>query len=111
LLEDPRLDLRVADGAQQDRLVAAQLVEHAVGQHLAGAHVALAAEIVADLLDLELEPPRGGLYDLLGLGNDLGARAVARQNGDAIRLHGTDRISGSWRGYQVVHAQADRGAV
>ena len=37
-----------ADRAEQDRVEAAQLFEHRVGQHLAGAQVARAAEVVVD---------------------------------------------------------------
>ena len=41
-----------ADGAEQDRVVLADLVEHGVGQHLAGGEVALGAEVVAGRLEL-----------------------------------------------------------
>ena len=39
-LQDPRRDARVADGAEQDRVVPAQLLEDAVGQDLTGRVVA-----------------------------------------------------------------------
>ena len=42
----PGCDVRVADRAEEDRVEAAQLVEDGVGQDLAGAQVALAAEVV-----------------------------------------------------------------
>ena len=63
-LEDARRQVRVArlaaDRAEQDRVVAADLVEHGVGQHLAGGEVALGAEVVAGLLELHAggAPPR-----------------------------------------------------
>ena len=51
-----------ADRPQQDRVVPADLVEHGVGQHLAGGEVALGAQVVAGRLDLDARrerPPRG----------------------------------------------------
>ena len=55
-LEDARRQVRVAGlaahGAEEDRVVLADLVEHGVGQHLAGREVALGAEVVAGGLEL-----------------------------------------------------------
>ena len=48
LFENAGLDLRMADGAEEDRLELAQFVHRAVGQHFAGLEVTLAAEIVVD---------------------------------------------------------------
>ena len=45
---------RVADRAEQDRVVAAQLVEHRVGQRLAGRVPAPGAEVVLGGLELDV---------------------------------------------------------
>ena len=45
-LEDARRHARVADRAEQDRVVLAQLLEHRVGQQLAGALPARGAQVV-----------------------------------------------------------------
>ena len=62
-----------ADRAEQQRVEAAPLVEHVVGQDRAVPQVAGAAEVVVD--GVELDARRGD--DLEGLGDDLGADAVA----------------------------------
>ena len=56
-LEHAGRHLGRADRAEQDRVEAAQLVEHGVGQHLAGREVAPAAEVVVDGVELA-RPPR-----------------------------------------------------
>ena len=43
----------MADGAEQDGRELAQLRHHAVRQHLAGAQVAVAAEVVVRVVELE----------------------------------------------------------
>ena len=53
-LEDAAGHARVADGAEQDRVVAAQLVEHRVGQGLAGRVPAPGAEVVLGGLELDV---------------------------------------------------------
>src|SRR6478609_1192839 len=42
---------RITDGTEQDRVVTAQLVDHGVGQHLAGRVVATRTKVIARLVD------------------------------------------------------------
>ena len=84
-LEDAGRQVRVAglaaDRAEQDRVVPADLVEHRVGEHLAGGEVALGAEVVAGRS--RPSPGRGrGLEDLERLGGDLRADAVTGDYGE-----------------------------
>ena len=53
LLQDARADLRVADGAQEDRLELPQFGDDRLGQGLAGLEVALAAEVVSGVVEFE----------------------------------------------------------
>ena len=95
-LEDAGRQVRVAglaaDRAEQDRVVLADLREHRVGQHLAGREVALRAEVVAGLLELDAVR-RGRLEHLERLGGDLGSDPVA---GDDAR--GSDGVASCGRG-------------
>ena len=45
LLEDARLHVGVADGAEQDRVEFAEIVQHRIGERLTGSQVPLAAEL------------------------------------------------------------------
>ena len=71
----------------------ADLVEHGVGQHLAGGEVALGAEVVAGLL--ELHPAARRLEDLERLGGHLGPDAVAADHGHPDRAWSCERGVGS----------------
>ena len=71
----------IADGAQQDRVVAAQLLDDGVGQQLAGRVVAAGAEVVLGRLHVEVGGRRDRGEDLDGLRDDLGADAVAGDEG------------------------------
>ena len=51
-LDDPRRHLGRADGAEQDGVEAAQLLQRLVGQDLAVAQVAVAAEVELDGVEL-----------------------------------------------------------
>ena len=82
-LEHARRHGRVADGAEQDRVVAGQLGEHRVGQHLAGAVVAGGAEVVLGRLDAG----QHGVEDLEALRHHLGADAVAGDHRDPRHRH------------------------
>jgi Arc/MetJ-type ribon-helix-helix transcriptional regulator len=79
-LEDAAGYARVADGPEQDGVVLAQLVEHAVGQRLAGRVPASRAEVVRRLLDLDLGRVECRVEDLEALRDDLGPDAVARDD-------------------------------
>ena len=69
-----------ADRAEQDRVVAAQLVEHRVGQDVAGREVAAAAEVVVG----RVERDAGGAHDLQRLGGHFGPDAVAADDPDPV---------------------------
>ena len=75
-LEDATRDARVADRAEQDDVVAAQLVEDAVGQRLTGGVPARRAEVVCRRAHLGAAAGGHGLEDLEPLGHDLGTDPV-----------------------------------
>jgi hypothetical protein len=72
---------RIADGAQQDRVVRAQFVNHAVGQSLTRRVIALRTKVVLGLLDAW----QHDVEHLEGLGDDLGTDAVAGDDGEPQR--------------------------
>ena len=101
-LEDARRDARVADGAEQDRVVAAELLEHGVRQHLTGGVVAPGPEVVVLGLDLGARRGEGRLEHLEALGDHLGADAVPGDHCESdaghpsrVRLRLTPRHSAS----------------
>ncbi len=69
-----------SDRAEQDRVVAAELLERLVGEHLAGCEVAAAAEVVVGRVERD---PRGA-HDLERLRGHLGADAVAADDPDPV---------------------------
>ncbi len=69
-----------ADGAEQDGIGRPQLVEHAVGQDVAGADVAVGPEVVVGGVDGDT----GGAHHLEGLGHHLGADAVTSDHCDPV---------------------------
>ena len=71
---------RVADRAEQDRIMPAQFVEHGVGQNLAGGVPAPGPEVVTRLLDHDIGGRRA--QHLKGLGHDFGAYPVAADHGE-----------------------------
>ena len=79
---------RVADGAEQDRVVAAQLVEHAVRQRLAGGVPAARAEVVLGGLELDAGGAGDRVEDAHALGDDLRPDAVAGDQRQAQRAGG-----------------------
>ena len=78
-----------ADGAEQDGVGPPQLVEHAVGQDLAGADVAIGSEVVVG----GLEGDTGGAHHLEGLGHHLGADAVPSDHCDPVSGHAVVPLS------------------
>jgi hypothetical protein len=82
-LEDAARHARVADRAEQDRVVSLDLLEHRVGKRLPGAVPAPCAEVVTGLVDAD--PGAGGAgrgaEHLECLGGHLGADAVAAHDG------------------------------
>ena len=86
-LERPRGDGRGADrrahGAEEDGVLSAQLGEHRVREHLAGAHVAVGAEVV--LVGVEGHPGRADHLDRLG--HHFGTDAVPPDQANPVRAH------------------------
>ena len=80
-LDDPGRHRRRADRAEEDGVERAQLVERGVGEDLAVAEVAVAAEVEVDRVDGDARR----LDDLDRLGGDLGPDAVTPDDGDAMR--------------------------
>ena len=79
-LEDARRHLRGADGPQEDGVDVAQLVEDGVGQDLARAQVAVAAEVVVDGVEVDAGRPHDGQ----GLGHDLRTDPVTTDDSDVV---------------------------
>ena len=77
-LQHPRRYRRVADRAEQDRVVRGQLGQHRVGQHLAGPVVPRGAQVVRGRLD----PGQYRVQDLQALRHHLGADAVPGHDRD-----------------------------
>ena len=84
-LEHAARHARVADRTEQDRVVAAQLLEHRVGQRLPGGVPAAGAEVVLGRGELRAALAGDRLEDLEALGDHLGADAVTADDGDASR--------------------------
>ncbi len=74
-LQDTGRDARVADGAEQDRVVGLELLQHTVREGLPGAVVAAGAEVVLGRLHLDVRG-EGGAEDLEAFGHHFLADAV-----------------------------------
>ena len=98
-LEHAARHARVADGAEQDGVVAPQLLEHRVGQGLAGRVPAPGAEVVLGGVHLGPALRRHRGEDLEPLGNDLRADAVAADDGDVEGV----LLAGGGRSARVSH--------
>ena len=64
----------------------AEFLDGGIRQRFARLQVALAAEIVGGVIQLEAELPGGGAKDLDGLAGDFGAGPVAGNQSDGIGL-------------------------
>ena len=80
--EDAGRHVGVADGAEEDRVELAELVEAVGGQRFAGFEVAVAAPVEVLSLEREVFELGDGLEDLDAFGGDFGAGAVAADDGD-----------------------------
>ncbi len=87
LFQDARLHVGMADGAEQDGRELPQFRQHAVRQRLAGAQIALAAQVVVRVVQLELELLRGDFEDLDRLADDFRACAVAAHDCNVVAFH------------------------
>ena len=96
-LQDARRHARVADGAEQDRIMAPDLLEHRVGERLAGRVPPLRAEVVLGAREGDVVVRSDDVEHREGLGGHLGADAVARHDGERVRVagHGVILRSGS----------------
>ena len=103
LLEDARRDVRVPDGAEVDGVEPAQLLEDGVGQDLAGPHVALAAEVELREVELDAGPAPSSTFSPSR--DDLGAGAVAGEDGYAVGHGKRERGNGRW----VIGGEFSRG--
>ena len=92
LLENARLDLRMAHRAEIDRLELAQFLHRAVRQDLAGLQVAFAAEIVVVPVEFESELRCGRLAHLDGFAGDFRPGAVAADDCDVVSCHVKSRF-------------------
>ena len=81
-LEDPGRNGRVADRPEQDRVVAAQLLDDRIREELARLVVTTRTQVVLRRLHVEISGRRDGGQDLQGLDDDLGADAVAGDEGN-----------------------------
>ena len=81
-LEDAGGDLGVADGAEEDGVELAELVEAVVWEGGAGFEEAVAAPIEMGELDLDVFQFGDGLENFDTLGRDFGTGAVAADDGD-----------------------------
>jgi hypothetical protein len=79
-LDHARRDAGGPDGAEQQRVQRAPLVEHAVGKDRAVTQIAVASQVVVH----RPEGDTGGPDDLEGLGDDLGADAVPADDSDLV---------------------------
>ena len=87
----------IADRAEQDRVVAAQLVEHRIGQRFAGRVPAPGAEVVLGALDLHVVGRRHRVEDLQALVDHLGAYAIPGDHGKThATAHGTSVLAVSF---------------
>ena len=103
--QHPRLDARVADRAEEDRVEAAQPLELVVGQRVARAQVAVGPEIEFDQVERRVAPH--GIEHLEALADDLRARAVAPDHPDAIGTrHGVSSFVAALR-VRDVHRAVD----
>ena len=81
-LEDAGGDVGMADGAEQDRVELAELVEAVGGQRFARFEIAVAAPVEVGQLELDVFELGDGLEDFHAFGGDFGAGAVAADDGD-----------------------------
>ena len=87
-LEDAGRHLGGADRPQEDGVDVAQLVEDGVGQDLARAQVAVAAQVVVDGVEVDA----GGPHDGQGLGHHLRTDPVPTDDSDVVSQLGTPRL-------------------
>ena len=76
----------MTDGAEVKGLVLAEIVDGGIGEGFAGAEVAVAAEIVGGIVELEAELGGSGVENLDGLASDFGAGPVSGNQTDGIGL-------------------------
>ncbi len=88
-LDDAGRHLGSADRTEQDRVEAAELLERLVRQHLAGAEVVRAAQVVGHRVELDA----GRAHHLQRFGDHLGTDAVTGDDSDLV-AHGPGLLRG-----------------
>ena len=120
--EDAGLHVGMADGAEEDAVELAELVEAVGGQGFAGFEIAVAAPVEVGELEVAVEAFElgDGLEDLDAFGGDLGAGAVAADDCDvhgivrgqlsvvSWRELGETALTCSWAGAVKGRKRADR---
>ena len=96
-LEDAARDRRVADRAEQDRVVAADLLEDGVRERLTGAVPACGTQVVVGAVERDVVASGDGVQDLETLGDDLRADAVSGDDGEPVRVGHAPRVRGRLR--------------
>ena len=86
LFKNARLDVGMADGAQQNRIVLAKFVDSVRRQDLAGPKKTRAAEIIVGEIQFEIELRGGRLEDLHGLPGHFRTCTVAADYRDVVAL-------------------------
>ena len=74
----------MADGAQKNRLVPAELINGRIREHFAGAQIPLAPEIVMRVFHLESFKAGHGVQHLNPLADNLGAGSVSGHHADIV---------------------------
>ena len=83
-LEDAGGDIGVADGAEEDGVELAELVEAVVGEWAAGFEVAVAGPIEVGELEADVLLLGDGFQNFDAFGGDFGAGAVSADDGDFL---------------------------
>ena len=87
LFQDARGHVRMADSAQHDGGEFPQFIRGAIGKHLVGLEVAVAAKVVLGEIELKAKLGAGSFNHLDVLSGDLRPRAVAAHDCNVVTIH------------------------
>src|SRR5262249_15739562 len=85
--KDSWFNVRMANGAQQNGWELPQFAENAVRQNLIGAQVAIAADVVVAVVELEVKLFGRDIEDLDRLTDDLGSGTVGGDYRNVVAFH------------------------